>query len=310
VFLPVLVWNLQHDFASFRFQTEGRFASGGLGVHHFLQLVVEQLGVLHPVLAVLLAFALPWVVRRAWRGDERARWLLAFGLPLPAYMLVNSLWIQVKMNWLAPAYMPLLLAVVMWWREGTAVSRHPRGLRAAVASVVLGGFVLPLAPLVRAMPPGRGSSWTGWEEIANRAEVWEDEIDGQDGIEGNVFFFGADYRDAAQLGRSLRMLWDSEGEHQGPVGSPDGGEPTLAQNVMSKPGLQFDGWESPSKRVGQDAIFVLPRPHQRDAVLACVRQHFQSIEKVERVEIKRLGVHVLDADIYVCRSYRGPVREG
>lgn len=308
VFLPVVAWNVANKFESFRFQTADRLAKAEIGARWLAEFVGGQFGVLHPVLAVLLVPALWWLVRRDPRRDTRAAWLLAFGLPLPAYLLVNALWIQVKINWVAPAYVPLLMAIVVWWRESGVATHHGTALRRLAWSLALVPLVVPFAPLIRAVPPGHGTSWTGWEEIAQRAEYWEDLIDVEDGIEGNVFFFGADYRDSAQLGRNLRIYWDQEGEHQALPGAPDSGEPTLAQNVISMPALQFDHWVAPKGRIGQDAIFVLPRPEQRDAMVQAASKHFRSIEKVERVAISRLGIHVLDADVYVCRDYRGPGR--
>lgn len=306
VFLPVLVWNVGNDFESFRFQTTNRFARGALGTRYLFELVSGQLGILHPVLALLLPASLWWLVRRGRLRDPRALWLLAFGLPLPLYLLLNSLWIEVKINWLAPAYVPLLIGLIVWWRESGVGQRHPQRLRWVHASLLPLLVALPLAPFLRLVPSGRGSSWVGWDEIAQCAEIWEDRVDVEDGIEGNVFFFAADYRDAAQLGRSLRLQWDHEGVHEAVPGAKDSGEPTLAQNVISRPALQFDHWAEPQARIGQDAIFVLPRPDQREAVVGEVHRHFTSIERVEHLDIRRLGIHVLDADVYVCRSYLGP----
>jgi hypothetical protein len=239
--------------------------------------------------------------------DSRVLLLLAFGLPLPAYMLVQSLWIQVKVNWLTPAYVPLLIGVVLWWSRSGYPLRWPRLARWTVASFVLLQTLVLAAPLVRLVPPGRGSSWEGWDEIAERAEYWEDTIDVEDGREGNVFFFAADYRDAAQLGRNLELLWRKEGEHHLIAGHTDSGEPTLAQNVIGVKALQFDHWERPRWHVGQDAIFVLPRPAQRAAVLAEVGRCFESVDRLDRFDIERLGIRLMQVDIFVCRSYRGPI---
>lgn len=210
VFLPVVLWNLRNDFESFRFQTAHRFEAGSLTWRWFSELVGGQFGLLNPLLAVLLPWAVGWLALRARRLDARALLLLAFGLPLPTYMILQSLWIQVKLNWLTPAYVPLLLGVVVWWRESGVVSRHTNLLRATLASMLLLQILVPLAPLVRMLPPGSGSSWTGWRQIAERAEVWEDRIDPTDGIEGNCFFFAPDYRDAAQLGRNVLLCRRSE----------------------------------------------------------------------------------------------------
>lgn len=309
VFLPAVVWNAQNHFESFAFQTSHRLERAELGWRWFGEFVGGQFGVLHPALMLALPFALVWLLRR-WRRDDRAVWLLAFGLPLPLYLLVNSLWIQVKINWVAPAYVSLLFGLLIAWREGRFVVQHPKLARVAAASLWLVLAVIPAAPLIRLLPSGRGSSCVGWDEIALRAEVWEDRMDVGDGIEGNVFFFAADYKDAAQLGRSLSMLWDEEGEHHVVPGFPDSGEVTMAQNVISMPALQFDHWARPEHRVGQDAIFVLPRPDARDAMVEAVRAHFARVDKVERVEVRRLGIRVMEADIYVCHAYGGPQRTG
>lgn len=305
VFLPVVIWNVQNHFESFRFQTGERFAKGELGVRWFGEFVGEQLLIVHPVLAIAIVVSIVWLARRA-RADARAVWLLAFGLPLPAWFLVNSLFIQVKVNWLAPAIVPLLLGCVMWWVEHGRHVVGPRLARGAAWSLAVVPMVLPFTPAMHLVPPGHGSSWTGWDEIAAHAEEWEDRIDPADGIEGNFFFFAADYRDSAQLGRSLLLLRRGEDPREHPEAGDMTFEPTMAQNVIGMRALQYDHWSQPRDRIGQDALFVLPRPHQRDEMVREAQRHFASIEKVERLVIRRLGIHLVDVDLYVCRGYKGP----
>jgi hypothetical protein len=306
VFLPVVVWNVGNDFESFRFQTQGRFKDAEMQLRWAGQLVVGQVGLLNPLIALVIPAVLIWLLRRA-RLDPVALFLLAFALPLPLYMLMQSFWIQVKVNWLTPAYVPLMLGVVVWWTRCHFSIKRPR-LSAVVAAGLVWVQLLSLAaPLVRLIPAGRGSSWSGWVEIAQHAEHWEDLIDAEDGHEGNVFFFAADYRDASQLGRSLKLLWREQGVHQMIDGQAGSGEPTMAQNVFGRPALQFDHWVNPASRIGQDAIFVLPRPEKRGLVVAEVQRHFERVKRVEQLPIRVLGIGVADVDIYVCRGYRGPV---
>ncbi|MCA8949690.1 MAG: glycosyltransferase family 39 protein [Planctomycetes bacterium] len=299
VFLPVILWNFGNDFESFRFQTTNRWAHARLGTHWFGQLLAGQAAVLNPVVIVALVIATAWLVGGARRRDMRAFWLLAFGLPMLVFLIGNALFVQVKINWLIPAMQPLLLGTALWWGSSGFRLDHPvatrRGLRAALAF----GGLLALGPAIVLVPQDRGSTWSGWDEIASRAEQWEESIDTVDGTEGNVFFFAGDYRDAAQLSRSLEL---------GLASAPPGEvrEPTLAQNVVGRAALQFDHWEDPAGRIGQSAIFVLPRPRQRASLLDEVRQHFDSVERVDHVDVRRWGIEVLDADIFVCRGYKGP----
>lgn len=296
VFSPVVIWNAQHDWASFKFQTANRFAKAELSSRWVTELLSTQVLVLHPFLAVLAAIATVWLLRRVLR-DVRALWLLAFALPLPAYMGFQSLWIQVKINWLAPAYVPLLLGTIVWWQE--ARGGAPIGPRWLRATLWLVPIVLLFAPALRLAPTTGGTSWAGWDEVARASEKWLHDLDGRDGKPGNVFVFSADYRDCAQLLRARTLLRDDATFRPHDA-------PTLAPHVWGAPGLQFEYWTSAPSRIGQDAVYVLPRPGGRDKKVEHVQRVFTRIEKVDHIDVQRLGITVMDADIWLCFGYRGP----
>ncbi|MCA8977066.1 MAG: glycosyltransferase family 39 protein [Planctomycetes bacterium] len=298
-FLPVIWWNVANDFESFRFQTEGRWERAGLGVKWLGQFVGGQLLVLNPVVAVATVASTWWLWRRGRGGDMRATWLLAFGVPMAAFLLCSSLFVQVKINWLTPAALPLLLGMTLWWTGAEFVPRHPVAVRRL--RYVLIGFaaVIAIAPVVRLMPPGRGSRWVGWEETVARVDHWRAVVDREDERSGNLFYFAGDYRDAAQLTRHLK--------NHAKVARPGVAvEPTLAQNAFGLSALQFDHWEPPAKHIGEDGLLVLPRPDMRQGLLERIGVHFASLELLERVEVQRLGFSVFSADIYRGRNYLGP----
>ena len=298
VFAPVVMWNVNNDFESFRFQTESRFARANFRIDWLFQFLGQQIGVAHPALAAAIPFALLWLMRRARERDVRALWLLAFALPMPVFFLCNAPLMQVKPNWIAPSYLPLLLGASLWFSESGIKDRKPKLAKAAKVALLAVVPIVALAPLMVAWPQHRGSSWTGWSEIATATDAWEHRIDAEDKIDGNVFVFAADYKDAAQLTRALRQL--ATARHDS-TPSPQ----ALAQNVFGQPALQFDHWDAPAAHVGQSAIFVLPRANEREAMVERMRARFDSAEKVDHVDVTRLGVKVLDADIYVCRGYKG-----
>ncbi|MBL8728738.1 MAG: glycosyltransferase family 39 protein [Planctomycetes bacterium] len=299
-FLPVIVWNVANDFESFRFQTEGRWQSAAFGLHWFLQFVGSQIGVIHPVIAVLVPAAAMWLLRRARGGDVTALWLLAFGLPMPVFFLLNSLFIQVKINWLLPCFLPLAAGVMWWWRGTERHLLWPRTTRVLTRIVIGTAVLLPMsAPVVHLMPQTSGSSWEGWPEIAQRAEYWEEQVDARDDVPRNVFFFASSYRDAAQLMRSLIL-------HSRTAHDADGLEPVMAENVFGQRALQFDHWEPAAAHVGESAIYVLLRPDDRPREVQKLERHFRTVEKVERVRIERLGYCVAEADIFVATGYLGP----
>lgn len=306
VFSPVVLWNVGNDFESFRFQT-GRFGKAGLSLHWLAEFLGGQLLVLHPVLLALL----PALVVGLWTGARRREpgslWSLAFGLPMVAFFVGSALFIQVKINWLLPAAVPLLCAgLVAWERRAEALAvTWPRLVALAQRSVVAMGLVLVLlAPVVRFVPQIGGSSWSGWDEIAQHAARWGRTLDAEDGRPGNIFYFAPNYRDAAQLLRQLVLRAEQEAST-----SSQGAVQVLAQNALGEPALQFDHWASPEGRAGESAVFVMTRPERDPAQVGRLLPHFQSVQRVETVRVRQFGVLVATADVYACRGYLGPIQK-
>lgn len=298
-FAPVVIWNAQHHYESFRFQAEHRYREAGFAWRNALESLGVQVGVLNPAVAALLPLALLWLLRQARRRDTRALWCLCFGLPLPLYMLGNSPWIDIKANWLVPALVPLLIGGVLWWRESGWAERHPRWRTTVRWSLLAVLLLLPLAPLIRWVPQTRGTSWTGWDEIAVRVHHWCGRLDVADAGPGGVFAFASGYRDTAQLARNLELLRAAAGE--------PAAVPVLSQAVFGDFAQQYSLWDEPWSHVGDDAIFVLSRPDRRPDDIAKLRARFATCERVERVTVTRLGRLVLEVDLWACRDYRGPV---
>jgi dolichol-phosphate mannosyltransferase len=297
-FWPVVQWNLDNDFESFRFQTSRRFSRAEFHVDWLFEFLGQQLAMANPALAAAIPASLLWLLRRARARDVRALWICAFALPMPLFFLGNAALMHVKPNWIAPAYLPLLLGLAMWHSESGFKDRNPRlarfGRRAMLAVVPL----LALAPLLQAVPQHRGSSWSGWEEIAASVENWRSKVEAEDPSRDNVFVFGSDYKDAAQLTRAMRRNATAASASSSPE--------ALAQNVFGEPALQFDHWDAPVNHIGHSAVFVLPRAGERKQIIDRVAQRFASCELVEHVEPRRLGIAVMSADVYVCRDYKGP----
>ena len=193
----------------------------------------------------------------------------------------------------------------MWWWRSTGLHlQRPRTTR-VLSRIVVGSAIafVVLAPLVRFAPQTSGSSWQGWGRIAERAEYWEEVVDAQDGVEGNVFFFASGYRDAAQLSLSLSgYMQFMPARHEF--------EPVLAHNVLSEPALQFDHWEPTEKHVGQNAIYVLLRPDDRPRELLKLAAHFESYKQLERVRVEHFGYVMAEADIIEAIGYRGAIEKG
>ena len=181
LFLPVVFWNATHHWVSLRKQG-GRSAHIDLGHAglHLLDLIVGQIGLATPLIALLLVIG---TVRALRAGDARLR-LLALSVLIPALIFVeHTISGVVQGNWPAILYPGAALALAATIGPGL---RSWPGLRSLVAAAVLLGFaltalvygsavmrstLLPAAMLAPARDPIalQMGGWRGWAHRAAQA---------------------------------------------------------------------------------------------------------------------------------------------
>jgi hypothetical protein len=283
VFLPVVVWNVQHDWASLRFQ-------GGRAV----PLPGEHDTPLLGSLAGQAAWILPWLwlpllyelARGLWRGPrDSPRWLLACLAvgPIAGFTFVAALGRRGLPHWQAPGYfmlLPLLGASIAerldrgerWtrrWLWGCVA-----GLAATllvIVSHVRTGWVARVAPGVL----GRRDvteDLLQWQPVAARLREWGY-------VRPGVALVGANWADAAKLAYAL-----GSGARVGCVG-PD---PRGFEYVQSQQSL-----------VGQDVVLVARRrPGEEEAMLRYA-PYFDRIAPVGSVPIPRNGRVDVSVSVYL-----------
>ena len=163
VFLPNVLWNAGHGWASFAKQG-GRTAdwNPGRAVRFLGELVAGQAGLATPVIAVLFVAGVAAAARR-WQ-DPRAGLLAALVLPGAAVFLEHAVGDRVQANWAAILYPGAALAAgglaTRWWRAGAALGFVLTGLLYVQAT--LAPFALP-----RGLDPTRRMA--GWEQLTVEA---------------------------------------------------------------------------------------------------------------------------------------------
>jgi 4-amino-4-deoxy-L-arabinose transferase-like glycosyltransferase len=176
--LPVVLWNAQHDWASFAKQF-GRVAEGhGLTVVYLAELIGGSVALMSPVIAVLAVLGLRRAVRATVAGDPPAALLVAGMLPFLAYLLVHSLHDRVQANWMAPLYpaFAVCAALALGVIETPAKPDHAFGRlgRWAVGiGLLLSGLIYwhtvhPLILLAGQKDPT--SQTRGWRQLAAEVE--------------------------------------------------------------------------------------------------------------------------------------------
>lgn len=177
--LPVLVWNLRHDWVNVA-HNAGHVASGlggGLQAKYLPELLGAQFGLVGPVLFPLLCWA-GWRALRVWRdeGDDRAGFLLAPVLPLALLCIAVALTKRVYANWPAPLYVNGILVLLLLLARDAQLARRIAGvLGAALLANAL--LLLPAYPLAFGMrlglPPERlpSKKLVGWRELGAQVDA-------------------------------------------------------------------------------------------------------------------------------------------
>lgn len=271
---PVLWWNAQHDWASFRFQFGRR--AGEHGNFDLLQ-ALGSLGVQFLVLSPLvfaLACGAIWLGIRRFSRDAVGRWrfALCFSAPWLAVCIYHGLFSEIHMNWPLPAYLSLLpvAAVVL---RGRAIPLLRRMRPAAVHRLVIGHtgglmvanavLILVISGVIPFLPTPR--AFVRWDHLGDAAEQAEEAFHIQAGSEPFILADGR-YNLASELGFYMRdPVDDDDWRDVMPLTTALGG------------GLNFGRWRDPDDFLGRNAIFVTN--DLKPAKLAALRRAFVAIDE-------------------------------
>lgn len=289
VFAPVVIWNAQHEWASFAFQSTHRAAGMGHWHPRFLaQLIGTQLVVVSPYL-LGVALLTWWGAMRGWRtllqNDGDLLLVLSATIPLLLFAAV-SLRSLVKPNWLAPAYWSLIILAI---QAQLAADEVPRALKIGLAS---SAAILVAAALLTILPNtllGEADTWSGWPKAARRIDWLQRELAERG---ERSFVFSTNYKNSALLAFLL-------------TGQPR----TYAQDIYGEEALQFDYLPLEESLQGAAGILAMDDRRDQPTPPAQLLQYFDSVTKAATVEVGHDRKTTRRIDLYLCRGYRGHPRE-
>jgi hypothetical protein len=283
---PVVVWNLEHGFASVRFQA-GRAVTHGIHPAALLQNVAGQLGYLLPWIAVPLL----WQLGRALRAGPRdaPRWLLACLAcgPILVFTLVSLGGNPGLPHWPAPGW--LLLFPLL----GDSVARHES--RGAVERTLMRRLIASAAIVFVVLTAVAASAIvTGWP-----ARVAPSLFRRNDPTVEAV-----DWRDLQRV--ALERGWLARGDIVATTHWIDGAKvgyafgPAFPILCLSDDPRGFQFAFPPSRALGRDALLVVRGGDER--AMSRIAGLYQSVQLMEEVPIMRAGQAVLRLQVYRARG--------
>jgi 4-amino-4-deoxy-L-arabinose transferase-like glycosyltransferase len=282
VFLPVVIWNYRHDWASFAFQGGRRISEAvNIRADYFFGFLGSQIG----VLGIFLIPLFIWALIKAYRyikSDSRIALFFWFSVPTLALFTLVSPVHYVKMNWLAPAYLSILPAAVYLYFKSDGRFLKLYG-RFAIVFSIAATLIIHILVLLPGFGFGKADTINGWKELAERVDKIKTEFP----ADSKPFICGYEYKTASELRFYL-------------AGQPE----TFSNNVVGKPGLAYDFWSDPDTLIGKDCIFVYDKRNSYNGARP-LQDFFEKVDSPEILTVSKSGHKITDFYIYKCFEYRG-----
>jgi hypothetical protein len=333
--LPPIIWNANHAWITAEHLLErGGFDSNAFKWSAFPEFVGLQAAVYSPLIFIGLMIALGWGWEEA-RGHkagraDRARFLLAFTLPILVFYALLALRRPGEPNWTALAYPSLCILAAMLWHERASLRRGAGVF--AVAALLLGVVMSALivdTDVARRMgivwpykkdPGGRLRGWKATADAVNavRQQVEKD-------LGEKIFLIADKYQLAAEMNSYLPERRIEQPGHP-PVYMPESQEiqnqfsfwgryeefteaaaavaPAAAPKSGDPPPNEMPEMLGENKFVGRSALFFTDSDNVK-APPSTLQQGFEEWKCIARYEIRRRDLPVRTLTFFVLYRYQG-----
>jgi dolichol-phosphate mannosyltransferase len=290
IFSPVIIWNAQHEWASFAFQSADRVAEKWRFSLHELLLAV--LALLTPVGVVLAWKSLRGVQSHPFSDARRLLFTRVFTLvPLSIFVLF-SLTHRVKLTWTGPLWLPVIPAMA-----ALLVDLQPGTFRRAwigSLAVLTIAYVTFLQYLASGLPGVTYSAATellpvGWSEMGRELEAQRAAIPRP--ANGRVLLVGMD-RNFIASEAAFYHSRKREAIHE-----------TASAHLFGGRGLMYEFWFPPMEQYGATLLLVSFHRHDLDA--GRVQTRCAPLGPIEEHWLERDGRRIRQYYTGVAQNY-GP----
>lgn len=282
---PIFIWNIENDWMSFKFQGAERASSISkfqLEAKYFFGNLATQLMLLLPVLFTAMLVVFYKLARRMKKSrsmpDDKTLFLLSFSLPIILFFFAISTFYWVKLNWIMPAYITVIILVARYISF--------KMLRSQVVLALVFHGLLFIQIVFYPFNVTSDDTWYGWEKLADEVkEITEKHPDS--------FVFSNDgYKTSAVLNFYL----DQE---------------VYAGNVIGVHALQFSVVHNNLDTLkGKDAIYIdsdrrFKNLDKSTKIPDQLKIHFEEIRQLDPIVItNKNGKPLRKFLVYECVNYK------
>ena len=266
---PVLIWNAQHDWISFNFQSARGALSGHWRPDQSLTMLAGEAAFLAPWLFAPLAAAL---IGAIWAGrrDERQFFLVCLALPAILFFTLAPLWGQRGLpHWPMPGWIFVYPLMGAWLDKGWARMRDLR-LYGAVCAGLLGALALLVVSQASSgwLTPNAWPAADPTLETLSWAPI------------GNAAAFSAKLAPAPAF--VVATKWSDGGK----VGLALGPQMPVLIFSDDPRGLAFAA--DPNNFLSEDGVIIVPQSRAQ-ATRDALAPYFESLGATQTIELMRGG---------------------
>ncbi len=208
---PILFWNIENDFITYRFHSERVALEQGsmFKFDSFLQALGGQLLYSNPVNVVLIIIALIKLRSGSFLSSTAARFLVVSGLPIIMVVCGMSLFNDMLPHWSGPGFMVLALMAAAWLEANMGLD-NMLPLSVKSGGILLGTAVVIAFLLIEFYPGTIGSrehdrmgeddftlDMYGWRKFGDEFRLWKEQQ--ADSIPDNIRIVSHKWFPAAHL---------------------------------------------------------------------------------------------------------------
>jgi dolichol-phosphate mannosyltransferase len=286
LFTPTILWNAQHDWASFRFQFLSRSDRDPINAGTLLEFLVFQIAIVTPLLLGAAVVMLKrGILKKGGLRRFRPGWIFAFSfcLPLVAALAFKSLR-EAHLNWTVPAWLSLLPAAAHVIIARMRLRRRKAGVDSKsgpdksfdwrpgmvlTAWICVGINTALILYLILIQPRVGGLEAFGpWKPLARSVQSRMDELQPQSAKPLMIIANGK-YRLASILA-FYRLPYD-----------PRATRDTTSQGILDGQGLGYIYWIQRQKWVGRDCVYIT----QSKKIELEVAPYFDSVQVLPPIHV-------------------------
>ncbi len=306
IFSPILYWNYQHDWVTYRHIFALGARSGSVkAFQHIGDFLGSQLALVSPFLfiGILLAWIRSTIIY-FYTKNARHLFLLLFSFSIFLFFLVLSAKSKIEGNWAGFGYIVGILCYFFnlqdIWKKTLKTKFFSYTLFASFFSFLLVFLMLnPIflykiaykipnlsGKIVEALKDNRTNDVNGWRQFGD--EIAKFQKDYSEFYEEEAFFFGLRYQVSSQMafyGPGLKTYCLPIGRRMN----------------------QYDIWWGLDKLVGQIGIFVSDG-HEDSNNLEILKQYFDSVTWTRHFTVYRDDLKdepIRSYNIYICKNFKG-----